>query len=383
MHNLHEMPVGPQHPALKEAIFLRLDMDGNIIKDAHINTGYMHKGIEHMIVGSTVNQALVQVERVCGICSQAHSQVFTNTVEFLMPDLQLSDKIKYERMIIGELERIHSHLVWAGVLLEAIGLHTMFMFFWRERERILDCFDLLTGGRVHHAVNAIGSNKHDFTREDLTFIESKIGQVDKFITEHIPFLSKQDVIVSRYKGVGVVSKEVAEEYDLIGPIARASGLKIDVRKDMPYELYGQVNFELITEKGGDAFARLMVRMKEINESVKIIRQCMKLMPIEEKIPVKVVPQVQDGTAYSMVEAPRGSLFHFVKVKNNKVERIKIRTPTFKYMNIWPQSLKGIDITHLPVVLESFDPCFSCMERSMVVKGNKQYILKDYLKGEKQ
>jgi NADH-quinone oxidoreductase subunit D len=376
------MPVGPQHPALKEAIFLRLDMAGNIINDAQINTGYMHKGIEHMMVGSTVNQALVQVERVCGICSQAHAQVFTNTVEFLMPDLKLSDKVKYERMIICEMERIHSHLVWAGVLLEAIGLHTMFMFFWRERERVLDCFDVLTGGRVHHAVNAIGSNKHDFSREDLEFIESKIGKVDTFIKEHTSFLTTQDVIVSRYKGVGVVTREVAEEFDMIGPIARASGIKIDVRKDMPYELYDKVKFDLITEKDGDAFARLKVRLKEITEAIKIIRQCMKLMPVDEKIPVKVIPAVKDGTAYAMVEAPRGSLFHFVKVKNNKVERIKIRTPTFKYMNIFPQSLKGLDITHLPVVLESFDPCFSCMERSMVVKGGRQFVLKDYLKGGK-
>ena len=185
MHNIHELPIGPQHPMLKEPIFLRLDMEGNLIKNVSINTGYMHKGLEHLVTGSTVNQALIQVERICGICSQAHSQAFTNAVEHLMPELPVPEKVRYERMVISELERIHSHLVWNGLLMEAIGLHTFFMFFWRERERILDCFDVLTGGRVHHAVNAVGSSKHDFTRQDNQLVLENVGEVEKFINGHL------------------------------------------------------------------------------------------------------------------------------------------------------------------------------------------------------
>jgi Ni,Fe-hydrogenase III large subunit len=298
----------------------------------------------------------------------------------LLPETEIPDKVKLERMIVGELERLHSHILWNGVLLEAIGLHTFFMFFWRERERILDCFDVLTGGRVHHAVNAVASNKHDFSRADLELLEKNVSQVEDFVKGHLGVVQKHDVIVSRFKNVGLISKEVALDYDLIGPIARASGVKLDVRKDMPYELYDKIDFELVTERGGDVYSRMNVRLREILESIKIIRQAVKLMPVEEKVPVKIIQPVQDGTAFAMVEAPRGSLFHFVKVKANKVERIKIRTPTFKYMNIFPYALNGIDITDLPVVLESFDPCFSCMERSMVVKDKEQIVLKDYLKG---
>jgi NADH-quinone oxidoreductase subunit D len=323
------------------------------------------------------------VERVCGICSQAHSQVFTNAVEHLAPEMEIPLKVRLERMIAGELERLHSHLLWNGVLLETIGLHTFFMFFWRERERVLDCFDVLTGGRVHHAVNAVGSNKHDFTQSDLDLLSEKMDEVESFVKGHLGVVRKHDVIVSRFKDVGVIPKQVALDYDLIGPIARASGVKLDVRKDIPYELYGKFNFELVTENGGDVYSRMNVRLREILESIKIIRQAIKQMPVEEKVPVKIIRPVKDGTAFAMVEAPRGSLFHFVKVKDNKIERIKIRTPTFKYMNIFPYALDGIDITHLPVVLESFDPCFSCMERSMVVKNDEQMVLKDYLKKESQ
>jgi NADH-quinone oxidoreductase subunit D len=382
MHNSQIMPIGPQHPALKEAIFLKFNMKGNMVESVDLNTGYMHKGIERMLDGTTPQKALIRVERICGICSQAHSQCFTNAVEGLLPDLKIPMKARMQRMIMGELERIHSHLLWVGVLIHEIGLQTAFMLFWRERERIMDCFDALTGGRVHHAVNAVGSSKYDFSKEDLKLVKEKLKKVDEFILNHLDVVETHDVIVSRFKGTGVISKKLAEEYNLIGPNGRASGLKTDIRINYPYELYDEFKFKVIVEKEGDVYARMIVRLKEILESIKIIREAMARMPATKLKFNYFNFHIKEGMSVSRVEAPRGELLHFLAVKDNIIQRAKLRTPTFLYMNIYPVILSNIDITDVPVVLESMDPCFSCMERTLVSKNGKSMLLKKYLKREK-
>lgn len=374
------IPFGPQHPAIKEPAFLKLGLEDNIVSKVELNFGFMHKGIEKLLEGSQIQQALVQAEMVCGICSQTHSQCYTNTIEKML-DLSIPEKARLQRMIVSELERTHSHLIWNGLMMHEIGLQTLFMLFWRERERILDCFDVLTGGRVHHAVNAIGSTKYDFQEKDLKLVQEKTAQVEKFVEGHLGVVEKHDVIVSRFKDKGVISREKARELDLVGPNARSSGLKTDVRKDFPYELYQEMDFNLITEKNGDVFDRMIVRLREILESIKIINQCIKRMKLKEKIlePKLVNYSLKDAFNLSRTEAPRGELLYFIEIKDDVVQRAKIRTPTCLYMDAFPFILTGIDITDVPVNLESMDPCFSCMERAMVVKGQEEMTLGAYLK----
>ncbi|MEM0372836.1 MAG: nickel-dependent hydrogenase large subunit [archaeon] len=366
------MPIGPQSPAMKEPMLIKLRIDGNTIKDVEMRLGYTHKGIEGLLEGKTIDQAMYIASRICGICSISHERAYIRTVEDMMRK-EAPERVKAIRTVLFELERISSHILWAGYLLHEIGYDVLFQYFWREREKILDLFEDICGNRIHKNICKVGTLRYDMTDEQVEKTVAVLDEVEKEIRKYENEIKQNHTIAKRLEKVGVITKSKAVEFGLIGPNARASGVGQDIRKADPYDSYGEIKFEAITAKSGDSMDRVLVRIGEIYESIKIIKQCVKKMPPSE-IPKFSLTQLEKGEGIGRVEAPRGELFYYVKVAGSRIERVKIRTPTLAYIKMLEDILKGVEIGDVPVIIASIDPCFSCMERVMVEKkGVKEWL----------
>jgi len=374
--NMHDfyLPIGPINPSLKEPTCIKLNLDGNIIKIAKLQLGYTHKGIEGLLEGKKIEQALYIVQRICGICSFCHSNGFNQSIEKML-NYDAPKRVKFIRTLIAELERIQSHSLWMGFMFHEFGFETMFQSLLRDREYILEIFEKVTGGRIHHAINKPKTVRYDLREQDIKFILERMKILEKEFTKYLDIVKKDKITKKRLENVGIISKQMAKRYCLVRPIARASGLNNDIRQKHPYDAYPYLDFDVMVNRTGDAYARLGVRLMEILESIKIIRQLIHNLP-DEKIPDPKLVFIKEGVATSQVEAPRGENFYFTIVKENRIDRVKIRTPTFAVINILPILLENRPIGDVPVILHSLDPCFSCMERIIIVKDNKTEVLNE-------
>jgi len=374
MHDF-SLPIGPINPSIKEPTCIKLNLEGNIIREAKLQLGYVHKGIEQLLEGKKIEQALYITQRICGICSFSHSNGFVHSIEKMI-NYDSPKRVKFIRTLITELERIQSHTLWMGFMFHEFGFETMFQYLLRDREHILEVFERVTGGRVHHAINKPKTVKYDLREQDIKFILEKMKIFKKRFTEYLDIVKTDKVTKKRLVDVGIITKQQAKRYCLVGPAARASGFNNDIRSKHPYDAYPYLDFDVMVNRKGDAYARLTVRLMEVLESIKIIRQLMKNLPKGE-IPKAHLTFIKEGMATAQVEAPRGENFYFTIVKDNVIDRIKIRTPTFALINILPVLLENRPIGDVPVILHSLDPCFSCMERVIVVKDNKREVVDEH------
>ncbi|RLF12690.1 MAG: NADH:ubiquinone oxidoreductase [Thermoprotei archaeon] len=360
-----ELPIGPYHPAYKEPEMFKLYVDGEEIVDAKIRIGYQHRGIEYLAQRMTIQQIVFLVERICGICSTSHPICFCQAVEDAM-NLEVPDRARYIRVLIGELERIHSHLLWAGVALHLIGYDTLFMYFWRYREPVCELLEELTGNRQHYAMICPGGVRRDI---DLKKMKPKILRVLDEIKEPIAkvgeAVAKDKLVKARMVGVGVLTKQDALKYCTVGPTARGSGLKIDVRVDEPYAAYKEVGVDIKVLSEGDVMAKTLVRVLEVLESIEIIKRCLDAMPNGPiKAEFKEYPVAEGVGKY---EAPRGEDIHYVRLQGTTVPyRLKVRAPTYANLPSLVPQLIGESIADAPIIIGSIDPCFSCTERVSVV-----------------
>ncbi|MEN2974615.1 MAG: nickel-dependent hydrogenase large subunit [Candidatus Caldarchaeales archaeon] len=361
--------IGPQHPALKEPERFILELEGEQIVRAIPRIGYVHRGIEKAMEDRNYIQNLYLVERVCGICSHAHTTCYVQNIEDLL-GIEIPPRARYIRTIFAELERIHSHLLWLGLVAHEVGFDTFFMYTWRDRELVMDILEELSGNRVHYAINTIGGVRRDIDQDKSSKILKRLKIIEERVKKYIPMLERERTLLKRTVGIGYLSKTDAIKYSTVGPLARASGLKRDVRKDDPYEAYDEVSFNIITSNDGDCFSRIMVRAYEILESVNIIRESLSKLP-DGDIRVKVRLVVPPSEALSRVEAPRGELIHYARSNgSDKLERYKIRTPTLANLTAFSKILTGAYLADVPVILAGIDPCFSCMDRMQIIDLEK-------------
>ncbi|MHA1469749.1 MAG: hydrogenase large subunit [Candidatus Asgardarchaeia archaeon] len=368
------VPIGPYHPALKEAEYFKLEVEGERIIDADIKVGYTHRGIEKIAMSRTYWRDIFLFERVCGICSGVHTNTFCQTVEELV-GIEIPERAKYLRTIMLELERLHSHLLWFGVGLHIIGFDTLFMHVWRDREIVQDILEMLTGNRVNYGYNKFGGVRRDLSPALARGINEKLDSLEKALKVLLQELTSDPLIFARVKEIGLLHKNTAKKYCVVGPTARASSIAIDVRKDDPYDAYDKIEWSISVYDSCDVLARVLVRYDEMVESVKIIRQALKDLP-EGPISVEI-EEFPEGIAMSRCEAPRGELFYFIKSNGTNIpERVKVRTPS--YMNIPSVKPMLIDETlaDVPIILASVDPCFSCTDRVIVIdsRKNKEYVV---------
>ena len=357
------IPIGPYHPLQEEPELFKLYCDGEIVKDIKWETGYNHRGIEKLSESKTFDQAFFLVERICGICSTSHPFAFANCMEEIV-GVEIPDRAKYIRSIIGELERIHSHLLWVGLAGHFLGYNTVFMWAWKYREPILDLFEMITGNRNSYAMFKIGGVRRDINNDLIPGIQKILNKFKKKNDLLTGAVMDDPVIHGRTKGVGILTKEDIINYGAVGPTARASDVAIDVRRDDPYAAYPLVNWKVITAKGCDVFAKAEVRLLEMYESISIIEQCLDgLKKTKEGDIETVVKEVPAGYGTGHAEAPRGEVFHFVKTNGSSYPvRHKVRAPSYTNIATFKKSCVGQTITDATISLAAVDPCYCCTER---------------------
>ncbi len=370
MHDLNKfkIPLGPQHPALKEPESFSIALKGEKIMGVDIRLGYNHRGIEKACEERTYTQDVYLIERVCGICSHSHSTCFVQAVEEIA-GVEVPKRALYIRTIIAELERIHSHLLWLGVAGHEIGFDTLLMYTWRDREVVMDLLALITGNRVNYGMNTIGGVRRDITPEQAKEVLKGLAILEERTKYYIEVVTQETTIIKRLSGVGVVSHADAIRLGAVGPTARASGVNRDVRRDDPYAAYGEIKFNVITDNRNDVYGRTVVRVKELMEAYQIIRQAFKKIP-DGPLVVKVPRKIPAGEATSCYEAPRGENMHYVKSNGTeKPERVKVRAPTLANVQAVKHMLKDRYLADMPIVIAAIDPCFSCTDRLISIKDS--------------
>jgi len=360
------IPVGPYHPLQEEPEFFKLLVEGEKVVELEIELGYNHRGIEKIAESKSYDQVIFLVERVCGICSTSHPIASANAVEDLA-DIKVPERALYIRSIIGELERLHSHLLWLGLAGHFIGYNTVWMWAWKYREPVLDIFEKITGNRQHYAMMKVGGVRRDIESDDIPGIWKMVDGLLPVIDMFKGAVMDDPIIHARLKGVGVLTKEDVFEYGAVGPTARASGVAIDVRKDDPYAAYPLVDWEVVTQEEGDIFAKAVVRILEMYESIKIIKGCLeKLKVVVGEIDAKV-KEIPPGEGIGRHEAPRGEVFHYVRSDgSNRPVRYKIRAPSYMNVPTNQKSVVGGTVSDATITLAAVDPCYCCTERVAVV-----------------
>ena len=359
------VPIGPQHPALKEPVNFKVVADGEVIVRLELDVSYNHRGIEKAAEARDFVRVVPLLERVCGICSHSHTTVFVKGIEEAMK-VDVPPRAQAIRTIVAELERMHSHLLWLGVAAHEIGFNTLFMWTWRDREAVQDMLEEITGNRVNYGINEVGGVRRDLKPAVINAALARLPLLEQRIATYADMASRERTMLMRFQGVGKLTKQQALDLGAVGPTARASGVDYDVRKDDPYLSYPDVPWKVVTDDHGDVFGRTLVRVGELREGLGIVRHCLENLPggpITTKAP-RAAPRAEVLSRY---EAPRGELVHFIRTNNtDKVERLDIRTPTLANWTSVAVSLVGQNLADIPVIVAAIDPCLSCTSRITVV-----------------
>jgi NADH-quinone oxidoreductase subunit D len=368
------VPFGPIHPALKEPEYFKLILEGEKIVQVIPRIGYVHRGLEKAAEARPWMQNMYMFERTCGICSFVHSLCYGQAVEELT-SFQVPRRAKFIRLIVAELERIHSHLLWVGLMGHWAGFETLFMWVWNDRELVLDIVEAIAGNRVHKSMNALCGVRKDMPEG----MEERIVERMKYIVDRAHYyrsiIDTEETMVVRTQKVGSkVSQETVQKLCTVGPMARYVGLRQDVRLNDPYAAYDEVPFDIVTRKEGDVQALLRLRLDELIASANMVSYAVKNIP-PGPFRVRIPNIIPAGEHSSHCEAPRGEIFYYVKSNGGKTpDRVKSRQPTMANIPIALELLKGQSLADLPMVLTAIDPCFGCMDRMSFLdtETNKQW-----------
>ena len=355
--------IGPQHPALKEPGSFQFTVDGEIVTKAYVRLGYAHRGIEKAAEQRNWIQDLYLLERICGICSHIHATAYCLAVEQLA-HVEAPPRAQAIRVLVAELERIHSHFLWIGVSAHEAGFDTLFMYSWRDRETVMDLLERLTGNRVNYSANVLGGVKCDVDKSLTAAILAGIEFLEERTRHYYEVLTNDAMFLQRTRGIAVMSRTQAEVMGAIGPTARASNVTRDVRVESPYAAYKQYPVTMALDTRGDLEARFVVRVNELLESFRLIRQILDTLP-ESELTTRLPRRIPAGEAVMRVEAPRGELYYFIKSNGtDKPERLKVRTPTICNMTSVIKLAVGHQLADVPMILAGIDPCFSCNDRTV-------------------
>ncbi len=384
----YKIPIGPIHPSLAEPMTFNFEISGEKIQSVDLAPGDNHRGIEFMGRNRNVVQIIYLAERICGICSASHPFAFCRAVENAA-GIEVPPRAEYIRVIISELERIHSHILWAGIAAEELGFNSVLYLSWKVREEVLDLLEMLTGNRINYGMFMIGGVRRDILTEQIPKIRETLQYYkDAYQTLEDVFL-KDPSIALRTKNVGIMTYEDALHLASVGPTARASGVKKDVRQDQPYSAYADMDIKAITpdiysgEINGDVYDRIIVRILEVFQSVQIIEYCLDNLPegeiLSEPKIVKLLGILKKakGEGVGRHEAPRGEVIHYIKLNESENPEVwKARAPTYNNLMSWLPMLQKQEIADIPIVIASIDPCIGCMDRVTLVDSgsNKKQVL---------
>ena len=358
------LPFGPQHPVLPEPVHLDLVVEDEHVIEAIPQIGFVHRGLEKLVDTRDYNQFVYIAERVCGICSFGHGYGYASATEHLM-GLESPRRAQYLRAILEELSRIHSHLLWLGLLADAFGFESLFNHCWRLRETVLDIFQRTCGARIILSIVIVGGMAHDIDDSELKAICEKLDTLKRDYREIVDTMMNDTSVKSRLCGVGYISFEDAMELSMVGPFAKASGIEHDMRTT-GFDAYGDLDhFEPIISNECDCYGRCKVRCAEVYQSIDIIKELVSKIPhdgIGGKPGPKMVPP-ENGQSHVLIEQPRGEAFYYVRGNGTKnIERFRMRTPTSQNLAGMVRALQGVEVADVPMIILTIDPCISCTER---------------------
>jgi ech hydrogenase subunit E len=360
------VPIGPQHPALKEPGHFELTVDGEIVTHASVRLGYVHRGIEKGAEDRSWVHNIYLMERICGICSHIHATAYVLGVEKLA-GVATPPRAQAIRTIFAEMERIHSHLLWLGVAAHEAGFDTLFMYSWRDRETIMDLLEQISGNRVNYSVNLLGGVKYDIDAQGADSLRRGMDYLEKRGHHYLKIVTTDESFLRRTRGVGAISREQALLLGTVGPTARASGVSRDLRVEAPYMAYADFPVKTVIDTRCDLEARFVVRISELFESFRLVREMLDKMPPGE-LAVPAPRRVPEGEVISRVEAPRGELFYFIRSTGGvKPDRVKVRTPSLCNWAAVLSVAVGHKLADIPMLMVGIDPCFSCNDRGVVVR----------------
>ncbi|MBU0632713.1 nickel-dependent hydrogenase large subunit [bacterium] len=352
------IPLGSQHISLLEPVRFKFECENEKIIGVDADVGFVHRGVEKACTTSFKFDAIgYVVARVCGLCAITHSLTYTAAVEKLL-GAQITSKAKYLRILLLELDRIHSHMLCLSHTCENAGFEAMFMRIMGDREHIMEIQELITGNRVQFDYISIGGVNRDLAPESVQKIKENLYIVKQKVQGYMDEFTNNWSLSLKFKGIGMLSLDDAYMYNAIGPLARASGLRIDVRNEIDYLPYHEVGYKMQTHTDGDINARNLVRLAELVNSIEMCENILNGLP-EGDIFTKIKGKPQ-GEALMRFEAPRGELMYYIKGNGSAMlERVRIKTPTFSCIPAFSHIFLGGDYADAPAVLASFDPCMSC------------------------
>ena len=384
----YTIPIGPIHPSLKEPLQFSFDLDGERVVDVEIKPGWNHRGIEVLGMKRNPLQTLYLAERLCGICSVSHLITFSRAVENAL-GIAVPPRAEYIRVIIAELERIHSHILWAGVAAHELGFDTLLHLTWRVREQVMDILELLTGNRVNYALVTIGGVRRDITKEQEPLVRQALRYYKDLLEMLIDAFLHDPTIELRTRDIGILSYKDALELMAVGPTTRASGVKKDIRVDQPYLAYPDLEISPITpdlfrgEVHGDVYDKIIVRLLEIEQSIGLIEQALEKMPEgeigyrtkEEMTELLVRIKEGEGEGIGRHEAPRGELFHYIRFqKDNEIPILwKVKCPTYSNLMSYRPMFQGAQIADIPIIIACIDPCIACMDRVIIRRDGQEEV----------
>jgi len=353
------IPFGPQHPVLPEPIHLDLVVEDEKVIEARPSIGFVHRGLEKLVEKKDYVEFVYVAERVCGICSFIHGQTYCQAIETIM-DVKVPPRALYLRTVWGELSRIHSHLLWLGLMADAMGFESLFMHSGRGARKILNIIEATTGGRVNFGSCKIGGVRRDIEADAITGILKQIDEIEKDMRDITKVFLDDHSVKARLCGVGVVTKQEAYDLGCVGPTLRGSGVAQDMRR-LGYAAFSDIPVEPVIRTEGDSYARCAVRCEELFQSVRIIRAALAKIPGGE-IAVKVTGN-PSGETIARTEQPRGEVVYHIKANATKnLQRFRVRTPTFANLPAMLKVLPGCELADVPIIVLTIDPCISCTER---------------------
>ncbi len=388
MHDAYKMFVGPVHPSLEEPIYFDFKIEGEKVVDVKHKPGHAHRGIEALGMKRNPIQVIHLSERICGICSISHSSTFCRAVE-TAAEIQVPERADYIRTIICELERLHSHILWAGLLAHEIGFHSVLHYGMKVREHVMDILEYIGGNRVNYGMYMIGDVRRDIPKHKVERVLGAAQYYKKAFDKLYDVFLNDKTIQMRTENVGVLTKQDAISLCAVGPTARGSGVMRDVRQDWAYLAYGDIGVKAqspVAVRGkvhGDVLDRTIVRLLEVKQSAEIIETALDRMPKGELTSMPKIPAILaklstlQSDAVGRQEAPRGDLQHYVRFDNSSIVNTwKVKAPTYNNLMTIKPMMKNMQVADIPVVVCSIDPCIACMDRvSLVDNGQGRSMTK--------
>ncbi|HSW57239.1 MAG TPA: NADH-quinone oxidoreductase subunit D [Dehalococcoidales bacterium] len=356
--------IGPAHPSTHGVFRIKATMDGEVIVDVEPVFGYLHRGVEKLCEERTYAGILPLTDRLDYVSAMNNNLAYCLAVEKLA-GIPVPERASYIRVIMSELQRIASHLIATGAFLNDCGAFmTPLLYMLREREKILDLFEMASGQRLTYNYMRIGGVSQDLPDEFLPALKDLIAQLPVYIDEYDRLIKDNEILLSRSKGVGILPLKLAVNCAISGPVLRASGLKWDLRKADPYSLYERFDFEIPTGTQGDCYDRYRVRVEEMRQSVRILQQAVKGIPSgSTRTEVPRILRPLPGDVYRRIESPRGELgFYLVSDGSIAPYRCHVRAPSLINLTALKEMLKGWKIADIIIIFGSIDVCMGEVDR---------------------